>query len=256
MSVHHVDWPAPPGVHAVFTTRGGGASAAPFDSFNLGDHVGDAPASVAANRVALAQALAAQPVFLHQVHGTVVADLDTSLPDGTTADACLVTRAGVAATVMVADCLPVLLTDVAGRVVAAAHAGWRGLAGEGGVGVLETTVTAMRERVGPEAELLAWLGPCIGPRAFEVGAEVRAAFCDRDVAMQAHFQPGAPDKYWADLPGIARRRLQALGLSRLYGNDGSPNWCTVTQASVFFSHRRDAVRLGGSGRMAACIWRV
>lgn len=249
------EWPAPPHVQAVFTTRTGGVSAAPFDSFNLGDHVGDEPAAVAANRAALATALAAQPVFMQQVHGVAVADLDATPTDSTVADAGLTTQRGVAVTIMVADCLPVLLTDVQGRAVAAAHAGWRGLAGQGGVGVLETTVAALREREGDEAVLMAWLGPCIGPTAFEVGAEVREAFCAHDAGASVCFQPDvAPGKHWADLPGLARRRLAALGITQVHGNDGSTPWCTVSQPSVFFSHRRDAGRLGSTGRLAACIW--
>lgn len=248
------DWPAPAHVHAVFTTRAGGVSVAPFDRFNLGDHVGDDPAAVAANRATLAQALGARPVFLKQVHGTGVADLDADVPDGTEADACITTRRGVAATIMVADCLPVLLTDTQGRAVAAAHAGWRGLAGQGGLGVLETAVAALRQRVGADAPLLAWLGPCIGPTAFEVGPEVREAFVAADAGAGACFQPGAPGKFMAHLPGLARRRLAALGVGSVHGNDGSAPWCTVLQPSVFFSHRRDAGRLGSTGRMAACLW--
>lgn len=248
------DWPAPPHVHAVFTTRSGGVSAPPFDSFNLGDHVGDDPLAVATNRAALSKATGAHPVFLKQVHGTAVADLDHAPPDGTEADACITSRRQVAATIMVADCLPVLLTDVQGHAVAAAHAGWRGLAGQGGDGVLETTVAALRRRVGLGSELLAWLGPCIGPTAFEVGAEVREAFCASDAGAAGCLRPGAPGKFWADLPGLARRRLAAQGITQVHGNDGSLPWCTVSQPSVFFSHRRDAGRLGSTGRLAACIW--
>ena len=247
-------WPAPSHVQAVFTTRAGGVSAAPFDSFNLGDHVGDDPVAVAANRAALARAIGARPVFLKQVHGVAVADLDAGLPDGTVADAAVTTRPGVAATMMVADCLPVLLTDTRGRAVAAAHAGWRGLAGQGGVGVLETAVAVLRERTATDAGLLAWLGPCIGPTAFEVGAEVREAFCATDGGASGCFTPGAPGKFLADLPGLARRRLAALGVMSVHGNDGSATWCTVLQPSGFFSHRRDAARLGSTGRLAACIW--
>ncbi len=173
---------------------------------------------------------------------------------------------------MVADCLPVLLTDGAGTVVAAAHAGWRGLAGQGGVGVLEAVFeqfSALRhvyqaqeaiknianEGAGACAsQTLAWLGPCIGPQAFEVGAEVRAAFCAHNPAAAPYFQPHGAGKYLADLAGLARQRLQALGITHIYGNDSSAAWCTVAQGSRFFSHRRDSAALGGSGRMAACIW--
>jgi hypothetical protein len=269
------DWPAPPSVGALCTTRSGGVSRAPFDSLNLGDHVGDDPAAVAENRRRLRERLAgagpgapARPVFLQQVHGWAVAQLSPHTADGTEADACLSTTPGLACTVMVADCLPVLLTDAAGTVVAAAHAGWRGLAGEGGQGVLEAVCAAISKVLytNPSAnrssaaikneptDWLAWLGPCIGPDAFEVGVEVREAFCRADAGAAACFTPLAADKFLADLPALARRRLQALGIRRVYGNDGSEAWCTVSQPSRFFSHRRDAGRLGGSGRLAACIW--
>ena len=240
-------WPAPAGVRALCTTRRGGASAAPWDSFNLGDHVGDNPAAVAANRAALARALdGARPVFLRQVHGTGCIALDAATPDGAQADACVTTRAGVACTIMVADCLPVLFCDTAGTRVAAAHAGWRGLAG----GVLESALQGF-----DPARTLAWLGPCIGPTAFEVGAEVKAAFEAHDGGAAACFRlapSGAPGKWLADLPALARRRLEALGLGagQLHGNDGSAAWCTVSDASRFFSHRRDRI----SGRLAACVW--
>lgn len=269
------DWPAPPTVGALCTTRSGGVSRAPFDSLNLGDHVGDDPAAVAENRRRLRERLStaaggtpARPVFLQQVHGWAVAQLSPGTPDGTVADACVSTTTGLACTVMVADCLPVLLTDAAGTVVAAAHAGWRGLAGENGWGVLEAVCAAISQvlRANPNAkrssgaikndpsDWLAWLGPCIGSRAFEVGAEVREAFCRTDAGAAACFMPLASGKLMADLPALARRRLQALGIERIYGNDGSDAWCTVSQPSRFFSHRRDAARLGGSGRLAACIW--
>lgn len=262
------DWPAPPHVRALFTTRAGGASVAPFDSFNLGDHVRDDPAAVAVNRARLAQRLGVRPVFLQQVHGSAVATLDRQTPDGTVADACLSTQPGVACTVMVADCLPVLFTDTAGTVVAAAHAGWRGLVGAGspvpGQGVLETCGAAVLDALcqrqpqitRPQAaeRMLAWLGPCIGPQAFEVGEEVRQAFINWRADTEACFVAlGTPGKYVANLPQLARLRLQALGITQLSGNDGTPAWCTVAQDSRFFSHRRDAVRLGSTGRMAACI---
>lgn len=245
------DWPAPPGVRALFTTREGGMSVAPFDSFNLGDHVLDDPRAVADNRARLASLTApARPVFLQQVHGTGVVHLDRATPDGTLADGCVAQGPGLAATIMVADCLPVLFAHASGRAVAAAHAGWRGLAG----GVLEATLRALRETAG-EGEVIAWLGPCIGPSAFEVGPEVRDAFVAVDAGAAPHFRfHGQDGKYWANLPALARRRLQTAGVARVHGNDGSDAWCTVTQASRFFSHRRDAVRLGSTGRMAACIW--
>lgn len=259
-------WPAPPVVHALFTTRAGGGSCAPFDTLNLGDHVGDDPQSVAANRAALARALDARPVFLQQVHGTGVIRLDASTPDNTVADACWSTERRLACTVMVADCLPVLLTDTQGSRVAAAHAGWRGLAGPAGLGVLESTLDAVvaqvrqhhpwRSREAIAADILVWLGPCIGPTAFEVGSEVRTAFLASDPAAAACFTALPTGKWLADLAALARLRLRALGIQRIYGNDSSARWCTVGQASDFFSHRRDAVQFGSTGRMAACIWLV
>lgn len=243
-------WPAPAGVRAVCTTRAGGRSAAPYDSLNLGDHVGDDALAVGANRAVLTQALDAHPVFLRQVHGQGVLTLDAHTPQGSEADACLTRERGVACTIMVADCLPLLFTDTQGAVVAAAHAGWRGLAGQEGRGVIESLYATLKV---PAQDLLVWLGPCIGPQAFEVGAEVRAAFMAGDTQAAGCFRPAAlPGKWLADLPALARRRLAALGITRAYGNDGTPSWCTVSQPSRFFSHRRDRV----SGRLAACIWRV
>jgi len=256
------DWPAPPSVHAVFTRRCGGASLAPFDSFNLGDHVRDEPAAVAQNRAQLAEKLGQRPVFLQQVHGTAVLLLDAHTPDGAVADACLSTGHGVACTIMVADCLPVLFAHASGVAVAAAHAGWRGLV----QGVLENTFRALVaavQRTDPAAtptsvasETLTWLGPCIGPEAFEVGPEVREAFLSRQPAAQQAFVSSGGGKFLANLPALARLRLAALGITRVSGNDGTAAWCTVAQPSSFFSHRRDAARLGSTGRMAACIWRV
>lgn len=251
------DWPAPAGIQAVFTSRHGGQSRPPFDSFNLGDHVRDEPAHVAANRALLAQRLGMRPVFLQQVHGLEVVALDAHTPDGTVADACWTDRPGVACTVMVADCLPVLLCDPDGEVVAAAHAGWRGLLGQDGAGVIEHTWRAMAQRLGERADvsrLRVWLGPCIGPRAFEVGSEVRDAFVASHAAHASAFVPGQGDRWLADLPALARQRLQAMGVREVHGNNGSTSWCTVNQASRFFSHRRDAAVLGSTGRMAACIW--
>lgn len=191
-----------------------------------------------------------RPVFLQQVHGVQVVALSRDTADGTQADGCVTTQPGLACTIMVADCLPVLLADSQGRAVAAAHAGWRGLAGEGGGGVLETTHARLRAAAGEGGETLAWLGPCIGPTAFEVGDEVKAAFEAQDAGAGAMFRPHAPGKWLADLQGLARRRLAALGITRIHGNDGSAPWCTVGNPSRFFSHRRDRV----SGRFAACIW--
>jgi YfiH family protein len=257
------DWPAPPGVRAVFSTRQGGVSVAPWDSMNLGDHVGDAPAQVAANRHTLAQALGARPVFLQQVHGTQVLALNGATPDGQQADAAITRQRGVACIIMVADCLPVLLATRDGATVAAAHAGWRGLAGSAGEGILEQTYKRFSGLAPDPIEecainTIAWLGPCIGPSAFEVGPEVRAAFVASDPGADRCFVPHGEGKFLADLAGMARLRLQALGITRIYGNDGSADWCTVGNPSRFFSHRRDAGVSGNgfntTGRMAAAIW--
>ena len=247
------DWPAPPHVRALCTTRAGGVSRGPYESLNLGGAVGDASADVAANRARLQQAMNARPVFLHQVHGSNVLVLDARTPDGGAADACTTTERRVACTVMAGDCLPVLLTDEHGKRVAAAHAGWRGLAG----GVLDRTLERFvpltpAARAQPAIKTIAWLGPCIGPRSFEVGAEVKAAFEAQANEAANCFRPAAsPGKWWADLPGLARLRLRALGVARIYGNDSSDAWCTVRNPSRFFSYRRDGAL---SGRMAACIW--
>lgn len=269
------DWPAPAGVQALCTTRAGGVSQGPYASMNLGTHVGDDPQAVQTNRARLQAALGqstpgARPVFLSQVHGTGVAALTASTPDNTEADACVATDAGVVCTIMVADCLPVLLAHGSGAVVGAAHAGWRGLAGTGGVGVLEAVferfkalalsdkaLAAIKNEANGmlAAHTMAWLGPCIGPTAFEVGAEVREAFCSHHPAALACFVPLGQGKFLADLAGLARLRLRALGVKQIYGNDSTAPWCTVGNASRFFSYRRDQLALGGSGRMAACIWR-
>ncbi|MGH8821898.1 MAG: peptidoglycan editing factor PgeF [Rhodoferax sp.] len=255
------DWPAPAGVRALCTTRSGGVSAGPYESLNLGDHVGDAPAAVQANRRVLQQAIGAHPVFLQQIHGWRVALLDAQTPDGTPADGCMTSKAGVACTIMVADCLPVLFTNRQGSAVAAAHAGWRGLAGQDGRGALESTLEsfmALAHMQHPLAatEVIAWLGPCIGPEHFEVGPEVKAVFEASDPQAAVFFKPRAGGKWLADLAGLARRRLQAMGVTSIHGNDGSAPWCTVSNHSRFFSHRRDTLALGGSGRLAACVWLV
>lgn len=261
------DWPAPAGVRAVFTTRAGGVSVAPFDSMNLGDHVGDRPEHVAANRALLQQATGTHAVFLKQVHGHEVLALSQATPDGLPADACVTAQRQLACTVMVADCLPVLLASEDGRVVAAAHAGWRGLAGSGGSGgqdvlqsVYESFIAlAQVGRAQFAIKTIAWLGPCIGPSAFEVGVEVKAAFESAQPGAGRLFEEIGAGKYLANLPALARLRLQAMGITRVYGNNGSAPWCTVSNPSRFFSHRRDAGvngnGFGTTGRMAACIWR-
>lgn len=247
-------WPAPANVRAVCTTRTGGASLAPYDSLNLGDHVGDRGEAVASNRQFFAQALGARPVFLEQVHGRRTIELTRGTPDGIEADGCIAKEAGIACTVMVADCLPVLLTATGGHVVAAAHAGWRGLVGTDGLGILEAVLHSLCDaaELPDAADTIAWLGPCIGPDAFEVGPEVRSAFEAVDPGATALFKPHGEGKWLADLPGLARRRLRALGVTRIYGNDGGREWCTVSNPSKFFSHRRDR----RSGRFAAGIWRA
>lgn len=255
-------WPVAASVRAIFTSRTGGHSRPPWGSLNLGGHVGDAPECVQANRERLAKALGARPQLLDQVHGCAVLDLDAAPVSATPpqADAALSVQPGRACAVLVADCLPVLLAHAQGQAVAAAHAGWRGLAGQGGVGVLETTIEALNRaqvRMGRSfiaSEFVAWLGPCIGPGAFEVGDEVRAAFVLGHSRAAECFVPGGPGRWRADLQALARQRLRALGVQAVYGNDGAPAWCTFTQASRFFSYRRDQRLLGATGRMAACVW--
>ena len=256
------DWPAPASVHAVFTTRAGGVSRAPYDSMNLGAHVGDSAGAVLANRACLRSAIGVQPVFLDQVHGSHTLVIDDQTGDGQAADACVTARRKTACTIMVADCLPVLLTTEAGDVVAAAHAGWRGLCGiggSGGQGVLESvyasfSALAQAGRATTAIKTIAWLGPCIGTNEFEVGAEVRAAFVAAQPEAASCFARAGAGKFLADLPALAHLRLRALGVERIYGNDGSPPWCSVSHPSRFFSHRRDAAIGGATGRMAACVW--
>lgn len=247
----HPDWLIPawdaPGVGALMSTRAGGTSVGPFASLNLRDGLGDDPAAVAANQARFARSLGGVPVLLRQVHGTRVVRLtaaDTApgrpVPE---ADASITTEPGIACVVQVADCLPVLLAGPGG--VGAAHAGWRGLAG----GVIEHTVAALGEATGAAPrEMLAWLGACIGPRRFEVGPDVlRALGVDPDAAVAPpHFSAHAPGKWMADLVGLARMRLAALGITRVDGG----RWCTVEDGSRFFSFRRDRV----TGRMAAAVW--
>jgi polyphenol oxidase len=248
------DWPAPPNVRTLMTDRQGGVSPPPWDSMNLGDHVGDDVKLTHINRQRLQLAVSAPLVFLQQVHGVRVVSLAASSPNGTQADACISVSPQVACTIMVADCLPVLMCDTQGQWVAAAHAGWRGLAGQAGVGVLESLRHSFPVSQTRAEDLLVWLGPCIGPQTFEVGPEVVDAFCLQDTGAENLFKPLVPGKWLADLAGLARRRLHQLGIERIYGNDSQPEWCTVTDSVRFFSHRRDSRTFGQSGRMAACIW--
>ena len=235
------NWPAPANVCALQSTRQGGVSPAPWASFNLGDHVGDDPVRVAANRALLRGLLPGEPCWLQQVHGTFAVDVEkmaktAPVPE---ADAAYARQPGQVCVVMTADCLPVLFCDRAGTVVAAAHAGWRGLL----AGVLESTLHAMG--VAP-SELLAWLGPAIGPQAFEVGDEVRAAFVAHDPVAAAAFAAHTPGKWLADIELLARQRLNQAGVTAIYGG----GMCTVSDPERFFSYRRD----GQTGRMAALIW--
>ncbi|MBS0579868.1 MAG: peptidoglycan editing factor PgeF [Proteobacteria bacterium] len=235
-------WPVPAGVHAAFTLRGGGVSRGAFASLNLGAHVGDEPAAVAQNRarVRAALGLAHEPCWLQQVHGTHVVEAShTPGREAPTADASVSRAPGVVAVVQVADCLPVLLAARDGT-VAAAHAGWRGLA----AGVLEATVAQMGV---PPRELVAWLGPAISAAHFEVGAEVHAAFLARDARAATAFVANARGRWQCDLALLARQRLAAAGIDAVYGG----TWCTYAGAGQFFSFRRD----GQCGRMAALIWR-
>jgi YfiH family protein len=237
------EWPLPAGVRAAFTTRLGGVSQAPWDSFNLGAHVGDAPAHVAANRARLRELLdlPGEPGWLNQVHGAAVADLDAASAAAPTADASVTSAVGKACLIMVADCLPVLLAARDGRRIGAAHAGWRGLA----AGVLENTVAAMGV---PAGQLTAWLGPAIQQPNFEVGADVRAAFVSGDAGASDYFVPNTRGRWQADLAGLARRRLRALGIGDIHGGE----WCTFADPRRFYSHRRD----GKGGRMGALVWRT
>lgn len=232
------DWPAPGQVQARSTTRRGGVSAGPWHSLNLATHVGDDPAAVAENRRRLREQgeLPAAPAWLTQVHGCGVAQ---GAAAGCEADARVSSRPGEVCAVLTADCLPVLLCDRSGSRVAAVHAGWRGLAG----GVLEQTLDNFSQ---PAAEMLAWLGPAIGPDAFEVGDEVRAAFIGADAEAKTAFRPARPGHWFADIYRLARQRLAARGVTAVYGGD----LCTYREAERFYSFRRD----GQTGRMASLIW--
>lgn len=236
------DWPAPSNVKALQTTRRGGFSAAPYDSLNLGMHVGDDLLLVARNRQQLNRHVPTEPVWLNQVHGVTVVDaaLAGCVPD---ADAAFARSAGAVCVTMTADCLPVLLCDQGGGVVAAAHAGWRGLCD----GVIEATVDAMH--AAPET-LMAWLGPAIGPQAFEVGEEVRQEFIAAHSDAISAFAPSSHGKWLGNLYLLARQRLNRLGVTAVYGGGIDRDFCTCTDQEHFFSFRRD----GATGRMATMIW--
>jgi YfiH family protein len=239
------EWPAPPGVRAVATLRSGGTSVGPFASLNLGDHVGDDPAAVAANRARLVAelGLALEPCWLRQVHGTTVVEAAPGLAVPPEADAAVTGLPGLACAVLTADCLPVLLARRDGSRVGAAHAGWRGLV----AGVVEATVARLCTDDGRPGDVLAWLGPAIGPGAYEVGADVREALLAGDPGAGDALRPGRPGHWWLDLYAAARRRLARAGVTEIHGGA----WCTATEAGRFFSYRRD----GTCGRQATLIWR-
>ena len=235
------DWPAPAKVRAWQTTRCGGVSVLPYASLNLGAHVNDDPITVAKNRQLLSPYLPSEPVWVNQVHGVDVIDaaISSCLQN---ADASFTTKPNVVCVVMTADCLPVLLCDRTGSVVAAVHAGWRGLCD----GVIEAAVVKMQV---PASEILVWLGPAIGPKAFEVGDDVRAQFITKDNCAEQAFKRHG-DKWLCNLYLIARQRLNALGVTEIYGASVNEDFCTHTDESRFFSFRRDHV----TGRMASMIW--
>ncbi len=232
------DWPAPANIRAFSTTRNGGFSETPWRSLNLGVRCGDEPQHTTKNRQLLRRLLPSEPHWLRQVHGNRVLDLDTDRQPESEADAATCTTAGQVCAIVTADCLPVLFCNQAGTKIAAAHAGWRGLA----AGVLEATVAAMDCQAG---ELLAWLGPAIGPNAFEVGQDVFDAFVHTDMDNAIAFKPHG-DRWLADLYALARLALMRVGVERISGGQ----YCTYTQQEKFFSYRRD----GETGRMATVIW--
>jgi len=232
------EWPAPPGVKAFVTSRSGGVSTGPYASLNLGTRVGDDAHAVSENRARVRAFLPADPRWLHQVHGTRVVQADRVAQE-TSADAAFTRARGVVCAVQVADCLPVLFCDREGTCVAAAHAGWRGLS----AGVLEQTIAALGL---PASRLIAWLGPAIGPRAFEVGADVLSAFAQSDPSHSAFAAAADPGKWLADLFALARERLASAGLSAISGG----GLCSFSDPARFFSHRRDRI----TGRQAAFIW--
>ena len=236
------DWPAPIGVGALVTTRSGGVSAGPHASMNLGRNSDDDPTAVAENRRRLQSFLPGPPAWLNQVHGAAVTRLTPTSVPASVADAAVTTECGLVCAVTTADCLPVLFADRAGAAVGVAHAGWRGLA----AGVLEATVAALADLGVVPGRVNAWLGPAIGPAAFEVGADVRDAFCADDLGASACFAPHAQGKWHADLYGLARRRLARSGVRQVTGG----GFCTFRDAARFYSYRRNRA----SGRMAAVIW--
>ncbi|CAK9885952.1 MAG: Polyphenol oxidase [Candidatus Erwinia impunctatus] len=241
MSLLYPEWSAPEGVCAASTTRVGGVSLGSWASLNLGSHVGDSLEHVQENRQRLGRGagMASLPVWLDQVHGTSVLKLDGSMPASVLADAAYSAIPGVVCAVMTADCLPVLFCSLDGTEVAAAHAGWRGLAN----GVIEATLACFRA---PAEEIIAWMGPAIGPEAFEVGSEVRDIFVAKNAADAAAFRASG-EKYYADIWCLASNRLRASGVIQISGG----GQCTFSNPARFFSYRREGI----TGRMASCIWR-
>ena len=235
------NWPAPTNVRALQTTRIRGLSIGPYASLNLGAHVGDELAYVNQNRQLLTNYLPSTPIWINQVHGVEVVDAasSSSLQD---ADASYSTQANVVCVTMTADCLPVLLCDVNGTVVSAVHAGWRGLCD----GVIEAAVDKMAV---PTTEILAWLGPAIGPKAFEVGDEVRSQFVEKHAEANLAFESYA-DKWLCNIYMLAKQRLQSLGISQIYGATINAEFCTYTDQEHFYSFRREGI----TGRMASLIW--
>lgn len=239
ISFFAADWPAPKSIRAYSTTRQGGVSQPPFEQLNLATHVEDDPQHVAKNRAIISEALQfpSEPCWLTQVHGTQVVTLPAT--QNTEADAAFSNKPGQVCVVMTADCLPVLFTNKEGTEVAAAHAGWRGLA----AGVLEETLAKFQS---PPTEILAWMGPAIGQSAFEVGEEVKAAFVAELSESNSAFLPGETNKWFADIYSLARLRLQRAGVDAIFGGD----FCTYNDTQRFYSFRRD----GKTGRMASLIW--
>ena len=275
-NVIYPQWPAPSHVYAAMSTRAipEGVSLAPFEHFNLGDHVHDNPSHVLHNRkiwTEKVRSLHSQNigkdsninnlhlVYLKQIHGTDVVLINSQTAQASVADACISVEPHQACTIMVADCLPLIFCTEDGQVLAAAHAGWRGLLD----GVLEATVQAMTDQMNQlqlptHQKIYAWLGPCIGPSAFEVGQEVFDAFCTTtrlNDNFKSYFQKQENGKWKADLAGIARRKLVQNKNIICFGNDSSLTWCTFHSPNLFFSHRRDAAILGSTGRMAVSIFR-
>jgi YfiH family protein len=238
------DWSVPGNVRAFSTTRNGGVSTGARASLNLGRGIGDDSDVVAENRRRLTQFLPAAPSWLHQTHGIAVATLTAATVDGPApyADAAVTRERGVVCAVMTADCLPVFFVDRQGRAVGIAHAGWRGLS----LGVLEATIAAMGDLGSAPGDLVAWLGPGIGPARFEVGADVRDRFCDGDRDAHAYFAPQVPGKWLGDLYGLARARLSRSSVRQVSGG----RFCTHTDAARFFSYRRER----DTGRMASVVW--